>query len=202
MLGAEDDVIHGGGNDTGGSKGADDQIYGDAGIDTLVFPATLAQTHIEASDKGFTLQRMTDGAMLELVNVERVTLSDTQLALDLDGHAGEAAKLIGAVGGVGLLDNKPLVGEVIRALDAGISAQSLAQLGLQLLGANTPGQVTQLLWTNVVGSAPTPAQLQPFIDMMAQGVTGGELAVLAGNLDLNAVRIDLVGLADTGIEFA
>nr|WP_249729050.1 putative Ig domain-containing protein [Acidovorax sp. CCYZU-2555] len=177
-------------------------VDGGAGIDTIVIPATLAQMHVEASAAGHTLQRMTDGAMLELVNVERVTLSDTQLALDLDGHAGEAARLIGAVGGPALLDNKPLVGEVIRALDAGISAQSLAQLGLQLLGANTSGQVTQLLWTNVVGSAPTPAQLQPFIDMMAQGVTGGELAVLAGNLDLNAVRIDLVGLADTGIEFA
>ncbi|WP_349630274.1 Ig-like domain-containing protein [Acidovorax sp. CCYZU-2555] len=177
-------------------------VDGGAGIDTIVIPATLAQMHVEASATGHTLQRMTDGAMLELVNVERVTLSDTQLALDLDGHAGEAAKLIGAVGGVALLDNKPLVGEVIRALDAGVSAQSLAQLGLQLLGANTPGQVTQLLWTNVVGSAPTPAQLQPFIDMMAQGVTGGELAVLASNLELNAVRIDLVGLAATGIEFA
>ena len=153
--------------------------------------------HIGASTNGFTLQRMTDGAMLELVNVERVTLSDTQLTLDLDGHAGEAAKLIGAVGG-----NKPLVGEVIRALDAGVSAQSLAQLGLQLLGANTPGQVLQLLWTNVVGSARTPAQLQPFIDMMAQGLTGGEVAVLDSNLELEAVRIDLIGLAHMGIECA
>jgi len=64
------------------------------------------------------------------------------------------------------------------------------------------GQVKQRSWTNVVGSAATPAQLQPFINMLAQGVTGGELAVLASNLDLNATRIDLVGLAATGIEFA
>lgn len=91
---------------------------------------------------------------------------------------------------------------MIRALDAGVRAQSLAQLGLQLLGANTPGQVTQLLWTNVVGSAATPAQLQPLVEMMAQGVTGGELAVLVSHLDLTATRIDLVGLSATGIEFA
>ena len=177
-------------------------VDGGAGIDTLVFPATLAETYIEASATGFTLQRMTNGAMLELTNVERLTLSDTKLALDLDGHAGQAAKLLGALGGVGLLDNKPLVGEVIRALDAGVSAQSLAQLGLQALGAKTSLEVTQLIWTNVVGSAATPAQLQPFVDLMAQGVTGAELAVLASNLDLNATRIDLVGLAATGIEFA
>ena len=177
-------------------------VDGGGGIDTLVFPATLAQTHIEASAAGFTLQRMTDGAMLELVNVERLAFSDTQLALDLDGHAGQAAKLLGALGGAVFLANKPLVGEVIRALDAGTSAQDLAQLGLQLLGAQSPGQITQLLWTNVVGSAATPAQLQPFVEMMAQGVTGGELAVLASNLELNATRIDLMGLSATGIEFA
>jgi hypothetical protein len=177
-------------------------VDGGAGTDTVVFPASFAQLHIEASDAGFTLQRMSDGAMLELSNIERLSLQDTQVALDLDGHAGTAAKLIGAVAGAAFLDNKPLVGEVIRALDAGMSAQSLAQLGLQLLGAQTPGQVTQLLWTNVVGSAATPAQLQPFVAMLAQGVTGGELAVLASDLELNAMRIDLVGLAATGIEFA
>ncbi|MEG0225067.1 MAG: calcium-binding protein, partial [Comamonas sp.] len=177
-------------------------VDGGAGIDTVVFPASFAQMHIEARDAGFTLQRMTDGAMLELSNVERLTLEDTHLALDLDGHAGQAAKLIGAVAGAAFLDNKPLVGEVIRALDAGVSAQSLAQLGLQLLGAKSPLEVTQLIWTNVVGSAATPAQLQPFVAMLSQGVTGGELAVLASNLDLNATRIDLVGLAATGIEFA
>ena len=38
--------------------------------------------------------------------------------------------------------------------------------------------------------------------MMAQGVTGGELAVLVSHLDLTATRIDLVGLSATGIEFA
>jgi uncharacterized repeat protein (TIGR02059 family) len=177
-------------------------VDGGAGVDTVVFPASFAQLHIEASDAGFTLQRMTDGAMLELSNVERLTLEDTQLALDLDGHAGQAAKLVGAVAGAAFLDNKPLVGEVLRALDTGVSAQSLAQLGLQLLGAQTAGQVTQLLWTNVVGSAATPEQLQPFVSMMAQGMTGGELAVLASNLELNATRIDLVGLAAIGIEFA
>ena len=53
-----------------------------------------------------------------------------------------------------------------------------------------------------MGSAATPAQLQPFVAMLAQGVTVGELAVLSNNLALNATRIDLVGLAATGIEFS
>ncbi len=178
-------------------------VDGGAGIDTVVIPATLAQTHLQANGGGnFTLQRMTDGAMLDLTSVERINLSDTKLALDLNGHAGEAAKLLGALGGPAILSNKGLVGEVIRALDAGVSSQALAGIGLQALGAQTPAQVAQLLWTNVVGRAGTAQELQPLVDLMGQGILASDLAVMAGNLDLNATRIDLVGLTAKGIEFA
>jgi uncharacterized repeat protein (TIGR02059 family) len=178
-------------------------VDGGAGIDTVVLPATLAQTFVQANGNGaFTLQRLTDGAMLDVSSVERIKFNDTQLALDLNGHAGQAAKLLGALGGPGLLGNKGLVGEVIRALDAGTSAQSLAALGLTALGASTPTQVAQLLWTNALGRAGTQAELQPLIDLMARGTTGAELAVLAGNLEQVATRIDLVGLAAKGMEFA
>jgi hypothetical protein len=37
---------------------------------------------------------------------------------------------------------------------------------------------------------------------MAGGTGAAELVVMAANLDLNAARIDLVGLAAKGIEFA
>ncbi len=178
-------------------------VDGGAGIDTVVISATLAQTHLQANGSGnFTLQRMTDGAMLDLTSVERITLNNTKLALDFTGHAGEAAKLLGALGGPAILANKGLVGEVIRALDAGVSSQALAGIGLQALGAQTPAQVAQLLWTNVVGRAGTAQELQPLVDLMGQGVTASDLAVMAGNLDLNATRIDLVGLTAKGIEFA
>ncbi len=177
-------------------------VDGGAGIDTVVIPATLGQTHLNANPTGFTLQRMTDGAMLDLTSVERINLSDTKLALDLYGHAGEAARLLGALGGPAILANKGLVGEVIRALDAGVSSQALAGIGLQALGAQTPAQVAQLLWTNVVGRSGTTQELQPLVDLMGQGITASDLAVMAGNLELNAVRIDLVGLTAKGIEFA
>ena len=178
-------------------------VDGGAGIDTVVIPATLAQTHLQASSNGFTVQRTTDGAMLDLSHVERLTLSNTQLALDVagNGHAGQATKLLGALGGPQILSNKALVGEVIRALDAGVSAQTLAGIGLQALGVQTPGQVVQLLWTNVLGRAGSAQELQPLVDLFGQGITASELAVMAGNLELNAVRIDLVGLEGRGVEF-
>jgi len=95
-----------------------------------------------------------------------------------------------------------VVGEVIRLLDAGASSQTIAGLGLQLLGANTPTQIAQTLWTNVVGRAGTEGELKLLTDLMAGGVSAGELVVMAANLEATAVRIDLVGLAAKGIEFA
>ncbi|WP_428001217.1 DUF4347 domain-containing protein [Acidovorax sp.] len=178
-------------------------VDGGAGIDTVVIPATLGQTYVQSQNNGtFTLQRLTDGAMLDVTRVERVTFNDTKLALDLNGHAGEAAKLLGALGGPALLTNKGVVGEVIRLLDAGASSQTIAGLGLQLLGASTPTQIAQTLWTNVVGRAGTDGELKLLTDIMAGGVSASELTVMAANLELNAVRIDLVGLAGKGIEFA
>ncbi|MDP4077962.1 DUF4347 domain-containing protein [Acidovorax sp. A1169] len=178
-------------------------VDGGAGIDTVVIPATLSQTYVQSQNNGtFTLQRLTDGAMLDVTRVERVTFNDTRLALDLSGHAGEAAKLLGALGGPALLTNKGVVGEVIRLLDAGATSQTIAGLGLQLLGVSTPTQIAQTLWTNVVGRAGTQAELKPLLDLMAGGVSGSELTVMAAHLEANAVRIDLVGLAAKGIEFA
>jgi len=178
-------------------------VDGGAGTDTVVIPATLGQTHVQANGNGgFTLQRLTDGAMLDVARVERLTLNDTKLALDLNGNAGQAAKLLGALGGPALLANKGVVGEVIRLLDAGATSQTIAGIGLQLLGAQTPAQVAQLLWTNVVGRAGTQAELRSLTDLMASGVSFNEVVVMAAQLDLTATRIDLVGLANKGLEFA
>jgi hypothetical protein len=177
-------------------------VNGGAGIDTVVLPATLGQTLVQHNANGsITLQRMIDGAMVDVTNVERVQFNDTQLALDLNGNAGQAAKLLGALAGPGILSNKGLVGEVIRLLDAGTSSQTVARLGLQLLGASTPSEVAQTLWSSVTGHVGTSDEIKPLIDLMAGGISASELVVIAANLDAIAVRIDLVGLTATGIEF-
>jgi len=178
-------------------------VEGGAGIDTVVIPATLAQIHLQAGTSGFTVQRLSDGAMLDLTQVERLSLSDTSLALDIagNGHAGQAAKLLGALGGADMLANKLLVGEVIRSLDAGVSAQSLASIGLQALGAQTPEQVVQLLWANLMGRAGTVQEITPLIRLFDQSITAAQMALLAGDLGINAERIGLVGLAENGLAF-
>lgn len=59
---------------------------------------------------------------LKLSNMKRQTLSDTQIGLDLHGHAGQIAKLLGALDAAALPNNMPLVAEVI-ARSMGASAR-------------------------------------------------------------------------------
>lgn len=62
-------------------------------------------------------------------------------------------------------------------------------------------RLVNALWTNVVGVAPTPEQAKPFVDMLNSGTSAGALAVMAADSVLNQTNIDLVGLAQTGLEY-
>jgi hypothetical protein len=52
-----------------------------------------------------------------------------------------------------------------------------------------------------VGRPPQPDELNTYLNMLSQGSTQAELAVLAGDTELNALRIDLVGLVQHGIAY-
>jgi serralysin len=72
-----------------------------------------------------------------------------------------------------------------------------------LLGTNASSLlVVELIWNNLIGP-PTPAdnisQYSVLIDNGAY--TSAGLAIVAANHDLNATNIDLVGLAQTGVEY-
>ena len=86
-------------------------------------------------------------------------------------------------------------------LDAGWTYDNLAGLALDAAGANTNDQIVSLLWTNVIGTKPTAADKQPFIALLENGMTAGALAHLAADSSFNTTNINLVGLAQTGIEY-
>ncbi len=58
-----------------------------------------------------------------------------------------------------------------------------------------------LLWTHVVGSPPSAEQAQPYVEMLGSGMSIGELTKWAAKTSLNAVNIDLVGLATVGLDY-
>jgi hypothetical protein len=97
--------------------------------------------------------------------------------------------------------NKSYVGIGLHFLDAGWTYDNLAALALDAAGAKTNDQVVSLLWTNVIGTKPTAADKQPFIALLENGMTAGALAQLAADSSYNITNINLVGLAQTGIEY-
>ena len=86
-------------------------------------------------------------------------------------------------------------------LDKGMSYDTLAGLALGAALATTNDQVVTTLWANLVGSAPSTADKSPFIKMLEDGMSPGTLARIAAETSINATNINLVGLAQTGIEY-
>jgi hypothetical protein len=68
------------------------------------------------------------------------------------------------------------------------------------VGSNT--DVVNLLYTNVVGSAPDAATLAYYKGLLDNGTfTQATLGVLAADTSANTTNINLIGLAATGVEF-
>jgi hypothetical protein len=61
-----------------------------------------------------------------MTNIERVKFADAHVALDLDGHAGEVAKLLGAVFGAATVANQDYAGIGLTKADEGLSYEQLA----------------------------------------------------------------------------
>lgn len=193
------------GNDIFNAKpGSDEDFYGYAGLDTVNFSESRANYTIEKKDFGHIFSGKKEEDQDFLFGIERVTFKDTKIAFDLDGNAGKATKILGAVFGKEYASDKEFVGICLDALEDPIvplSYQELAEAAI-LATQNTSNQnIVNLLWTNVVGSEPTDEQAKPYINMLDNGMSIGELGVLAAETTLNQTNINLVGLSATGVEY-
>jgi Ca2+-binding RTX toxin-like protein len=187
----------------GGS--GNDQLDGGAGLDQVVMGASRADTQLTKDANGtWTLVDATNAEGRDtLSGVERVHFSDANLALDVSPQqpAGQTALLIGAVFGAAAIQNANYVGIGLNYLDGGTNFTDLCTLAINAAGVTKPEDVVRLLYTNVVGTAPTAEQAQPFVDMLNGGTTPGALAELAAKTELAAASVNLTGLAETGLAF-
>jgi Ca2+-binding RTX toxin-like protein len=204
--GAGDDVLQGGpDNDILQGDAGDDLLIGGDGTDRARFDGgrgdytltALDGTHILAERAAFGGRNGID----TLVDVERIVFADGGVALDLDGSAGQVAKLLGAVFGREAVQVPAFVGIGLDYADTGIRYDELGAIALREAGATTPQAIVDLLWTHVVGTPPTPAQAQPYVGLLEAGMHPGDLAVFAAETDENAANINLVGLAETGLAY-
>jgi hypothetical protein len=216
--GADDGLNHDAGDDSVLGSGADDALSGhDAGDDSIDGGSGRDTLDYDGHRSDYTVTRTADGFVIEdhvgtdgrdsISHIERLQFADDKLALDVDGNAGTVAKVLGAVFGASSVDDHPeYVGLGLTLLDGGMSYEALMQLAINArLGgsADDHGAVVDLLYTNVVGHAPGADDLSDFVDLLEHGTfTVASLGVMAADTALNQANIDLVGLAQTGIDYA
>ena len=193
--------------DTLRSTAANEAFDGKGSVDTLVLQGARIEYTLTRKGSGWQLVDKAAGrdGTDTLKNVERLQFSTDSLALDLDGAAGTAARLLGALLGGAAVAQKDLVGAVLQVVDAGeLSREALADLGLAaVLGAShTHAQAAALLYANLFGAAPDAATLGNLVAGLDAGhYTEAALALFAADSDWNAANIGLVGLQQTGLAY-
>ncbi|MRD55498.1 hypothetical protein GH816_02950 [Betaproteobacteria bacterium LSUCC0115] len=187
-----------------GEQGA--HVRAGNGIDTVSFAIassalTLEQDFFNEGDWVGHLLSDANVAYL-LQDVERFVFTDKSLAVDLDGHAGQVAKILGAVFGSDSVANAEYVGIGLDLLDGGMSYSDLAALAVSVTGNTSSTDICNLLWENVIGSSATATDIAPFKSMLDTGqLSIGQLTTLAADTSFNTDNIDLVGLSEIGLEF-
>ena len=195
-----------GGNDSLNGDGGDDILNGQDGIDTAVYAGSRNTfTITRNTDHSFTINDNTHTEGTDtLTGIERISFSDDHLALDIDGNAGITAKILGAVFGKDALANKEYAGIGLKLLDGGMSYNDLMELAINAkLGTHASDTaIVNLLYTNVVGTAPETSDLNYYTGLLQNGsYDESSLGILAADSTANANHIDLIGLAATGLEF-
>lgn len=189
---------------TGGA--GNDVIDGRSGIDTAVFASIHSSSIITKTATGYTVSGSGSEGKDTLTNVERLKFSDVNVALDFDGdaHAAITAKILGAVFGKESVSNKEYAGIGLGLLDGGMNYADLMKLAIdaKLGGGASNEAVVNLLYTNVVGVAPTTGDRDYFVNLLKDGTyTVASIGVMAADTSLNTDHINLVGLAATGLEY-
>ncbi|SFJ05583.1 hypothetical protein [Nitrosomonas sp. Nm34] len=188
-----------------GSLG-NDTIHGGGGIDYALYSGARSHFTHQVSPAGELIviderAGSNNEGIDTLQGIERIIFTDMAFALDMDGSAGIVAKLIGAVFGAGSISNADYVALGLSELEKNTDYEDLAAFAIAATSANTPAQITSLLWSNLMGTAPTAEQAQPYIDLLNSGTSIGELGVFAAEHPLNQANIALAELRESGIVF-
>jgi hypothetical protein len=178
-------------------------VWGSSDIDTVTYGGNLGNYLLRKTDgSNWQVSKLSTGIRPDsLVDIERVKFKDVAIASDFDGAAGLVTKILGAVFGKESLANKNYVGIGLKLADSGWTYDNLAGLALDTAGAKTSDQIVSLLWRNVIGTQPTQSEKAPFIALLENGMSAGALAHLAADSTFNTTNINLIGLAQTGIEY-
>ena len=215
-----DAIFAGNGNDVLFGVGGNDIIDGGGGgVDTAVFRSSFKDYSIsigqDLSGSTVVTDHRSNAADNDgtdtLAHIERLQFKDYSLALDvsLGQSAAKAVLVIGSTVGKTAINNKALDGLIIAYFDTGASvldgASLLVDSGTMAAlnnGRNDNPSFVTFVYANVYGKAPDAATLASLVaPLESKTITQAQWLAYAVESAPNQTNVDLVGLAQTGLQF-
>jgi serralysin len=200
------DTLNGlGGNDTLAGWLGNDVINGGDGIDTAQYAGLEASNAWTKTSTGYTVLDLANGDVDALTGIERLRFLDKNIALDIDGNAGQAYRMYQAA--FDRIPDLPGLGAQINGMDNGLSILQIGQnfmdssefalrYGMNLSNADF---VTQL-YANVLDRTPDPGGYAHQLNAIDSGaVSRAQLLVNFSESVEN--KANVIGVIQGGIEY-
>lgn len=215
-----------GGNDLFRMQARNAEVDGGDGLDTAIYRGKLSEYVLKSEDSVWD-GRLGDGTLVKghsvqdtvqsrdgkdfLTEVERLTFSDKSIALDVGAteNAGKAKLFTGAIAH-SLSNDAATLGTILNFVDNGYSdLTSLSQLAIsvglvsKLAGGDSNEALADLVTKNLLGQAnPLVAtMLTSYMDGTVATYSQAQFLAAVAALEVNQQHVDLVGLAQTGMEY-
>jgi hypothetical protein len=193
------------GNDRVALGSGSHHVDGGTGLDTASYNASSAAYKVAHTTDGFNVTANDGSTIDSLVNVERIQFSDTAVALDINGTAGEAYRLYQAA--FDRAPDKVGLGYWINAMDHGASLEQVAAAFWtskefqDLYGANTSdAQFVTLLYQNVLHRAPEASGYDFWVDSLSNHHVPRE-TVLGNFSESPENQAQVIGSIQDGIHY-
>jgi hypothetical protein len=209
---AGDDTLRGGaGNDVMTGGAGSDSIHGGAGTDTAVFTAARSSYQVQRVGNDVAVRALSGSDGIDTLNgVERLKFLGSALALDTRPGQGPhgAALVVRALLGPEYLGDITKAGELIALFDRGLAIDDVVGRVVasadfaRLAGSHSNTDFVRFVYQNVVGAPAGPADLSYYVGLLDRGkFNQTSLGVLAATVDVNGASVEIVGLAQTGLEY-
>ncbi len=183
----------------------DNAIDGQAGLDTVVYAGARNNYTVAKEVWGYGVtDKAGNGGHDAVLNVERLAFSDGNIALDVDGNAGQIYRLYQAV--FGRAAEETGLGYWISAMDTSYTLKGLADLFMhqkefdQLYGtAPTDAEFVTKLYTNVLHRAAEGAGYDFWMNSLGLGTSRVDVIVAFSESTENQAQV--IGSIQDGMKY-
>lgn len=183
-------------------------VTGTAGVDTYTVGGASTEYTTTKNEDDITLaSSLVSNLEIKLADHERVVFTDTAIAYDAEGRAGDVYALLAAALGESDVTAE-YTGYGIYFADQGMTNKQLAEalLATDVYKTDAGGVSNETfikhVYKNVMGTDATLSDVTGLTNWMAaNNYSQADVLVIASELESFETAIDLVGLATTGIEY-